>query len=166
MAKLGEFKLGIKPVSIFGRQHPSTQALKFRMIDDHLDQPFAQSAAAVFEQDKNVANVSECRLVGDHARKPYLLITVIQAEADRVLDRCFGLFDRASIRPIRFLREEFMNDRQIEEVLVGTDREFAFVDIGHFAATSQSGQKLAYLPLISKNNNTLFREAFKLRQQP
>ncbi len=70
------------------------------MIDDHLHQPFAQPLPSIFVKDEHVADVGKRRLVAHHARKSDLLIAVIQAEADRVLDRSLCLFECTFTRPV------------------------------------------------------------------
>ena len=100
MAKRSKFELLVESVSISSRQDPSPQTLQFRMIDDLLHQPLAQTLPAIFAYYENIADVSKRRLIAHHSGKSDLLIADIQPEADRILDRGLRLFERAFTRPI------------------------------------------------------------------
>ena len=153
MPQFAEFELSIEPVSIFGGEHPSAQALKFGMLDHHLHEPLAQSLTPVFVEDEYIADVSKRCFVTDHSGKPDLLVSKVNAKADRILDRGCGLFERAVARPVRLFREEFMNDSQIEPTFIRADRELAMVNIGHSCSLADyladpdlSDRKLATCP--------------------
>src|SRR5687768_12974905 len=101
------------------------------MIDDHPHQPFAQALSAKFAEYKNVPDVSERSLVADHPSKTDLPVPLIEAEADRILDRHLRLFESPFACPVRFFREEFMDGIKIEPLFISAYREFAFLDIRH-----------------------------------
>lgn len=100
MTELGEFELRVKTVGISSRQHPSTQALKFRMVHDHLHEPLTQALPAIVAQNEDVSDVSKRRFVTDDSCKTDLLFAMVKAETNRIRDRSLSLFTRTAICPV------------------------------------------------------------------
>ncbi|WWE90795.1 hypothetical protein G6P99_48145 [Bradyrhizobium sp. 6(2017)] len=63
------------------------------MLDNATHQPLRQTLAAMSLQDEHVGKQCESRFVGDDTRKANLRSTVIDAKAERILDR--ALDDRS-----------------------------------------------------------------------
>jgi hypothetical protein len=63
------------------------QPLEVRVRHHGTDEVFPKAAAAVLGQDEHVHQVGKRRAVGDHAGEADLLVVLVGAEAERVVDR-------------------------------------------------------------------------------
>src|SRR5687768_8640008 len=63
----------------------------------------------------------ERRLVGHDAREPDLLIAVVRAEAERVVDRAIHDLARDPPAPVRLLAEKPVHQLPVQSLLVGAD---------------------------------------------
>ena len=109
---------------VAGQQHPAPQILQRGMPHDAFHQPLAQAASAMRFEHEHVAKIRDRSEVANHPGKAHLSTTIINAKAERMLDRPRHNFARNSFRPIA-VRQEPMNHVQVEADGVGTDQELA-----------------------------------------
>lgn len=93
------------------------------MLDDGLEQPFAQPLPAVRFEDEHVAQPAKGCVVGHHPGKANLLLAVIHAKAERVQDGVFDHFAGAPLSPIGAVGQITMNDIKLQTPRIRIDRE-------------------------------------------
>lgn len=112
-------------MGVAGQQNPPPQTLQRGMLHDAFHQPLTQPASTMRLENKNVAEIRDRGKVADHAGKADLCTaTIINAKAQRMLDGSRHDLSRNSLRPIA-IRQESVNDIQIEAGRVGADQVFA-----------------------------------------
>src|SRR5882724_5664021 len=97
----GESKFGVKAMSVLRGQHPSAQSLQVRMAYDTFHQPLGETPSAISRRNENIGQISEGRLVRDDAGKYHLLLAMVDAERNGVLNRPPDRFERDVCCPIR-----------------------------------------------------------------
>ena len=126
--KPGKPVLFVQTVSVPRRQQPTPEALHIGLFDDRLHQPFAQTAAPMFLQNVNIADVRERRPVRNHTGKPDLRSSLVDAVAKRILYRRQRLLEgTVAAAQSGFSREKFVNAGDIESPLIGVDLVFALL---------------------------------------
>ena len=88
-------------MSVLRGQHPSAQSLQVRMAYDTFHQPLGETPSAKGRKDENVGQISEGRLVRDDAGKSHLLLAMVDAERNGVLNRPLDRFERDAFCPVR-----------------------------------------------------------------
>jgi hypothetical protein len=92
---------------------------------DALHEPRAQAEAAVAVEHEHVADVGEHGAVGDDAGEAYLALSVVDAEAERVLDGAGQALAVDAERPVRLAGEVAVYHVEIDPRRVGADHEVA-----------------------------------------
>jgi hypothetical protein len=105
-------------VRIAGAKHPPPQTLQVRLREHYFHQPLREAFSAVWLEDVYIREVAEARAVGDHPREADLILSVINAEGERILYRPLDNIASDARRPVR-LRQKVMNRLDIETVFVG-----------------------------------------------
>ena len=82
------------------------------------DELFPEPAAAVLGQDEDVHEVGVRRAVSNDAGEADLLLTLVGAEAERVVDRAVDDLARDAGAPVRILAEEAVDELAVELRLV------------------------------------------------
>src|SRR5882724_446016 len=97
----GESKFGVKTMSVLRGQHPPAQPLQVRMAYDTFHQPLGETPSAIRRKNENVGEISEGCEVRDDAGKSHLLMAMVDAERNGVLNRSPDRFERDACCPIR-----------------------------------------------------------------
>src|ERR1043166_767983 len=121
-----KLELPVKSVCIRGSEQPAAKSLQIGLRNERFHQPLAQTFAAVFFDDKDVADIGERRLVCNDTGESDLLTAAVNAEAERVFDSCQRLLHCAALRPIGFFRQKMVDRTQVEPPLVRVDLVLAF----------------------------------------
>ena len=98
----------------------AAQPLKLRMQEDALDEPVAESAAAILLEDEDVGEIGIRGEVGDDARKADLALALEETEGDRAGDRAFDDVTRNAGRPVGG-RQDAVYEIDVESRSVGRD---------------------------------------------
>ena len=132
VAQPDEAKLFIELVSISRRQQPTSQPLQFRVADNCLHQPFAQTLPAKLLDYENVADVGKCGMVADHPGKTDLPLLAINAETNRMRNRFTHLLRRKLLCPVRLAGKIAVDHVKLKSGLIGADQIFTFRYLNHF----------------------------------
>src|ERR1043165_1643235 len=92
------------------------------MRDDDFHHPLRESAAAMFRHNEDISHPRERRIVRHDARKPDLLLTVVQTKSQRILDRARDNLTRPPLSPVRMITDEVVNQIYVEPRTIGADR--------------------------------------------
>src|SRR5216684_6954637 len=95
------------------------------MLNDALHQPLAETTPAMRFQHENVAEIPDGGVIADDSRKSCLsAATIINAKAQRVLDRTRHNFARDACGPVA-VGKETVNDGQIQTFAVSANQKIA-----------------------------------------